>query len=193
MFELASSRETHRCHRTAAAAGNMTFEFRPHGTHPHADTHKPAYTPCAVYLRERSQAAGWAAPTVEENRPGQSSSKCSAMTLVNSNIRSRERGKTGPGRIRTYDQGIHFAPAFPPGVDYLFTREGGARLAFVRVRDARACDQGRCSPQVVSAPSAGVPAAWLRIAMDARCASEGFPEFIPSTSRVSARRHLFNR
>jgi len=28
----------------------------------------------------------------------------------------------GPGRIRTYDQGIHLAPAFPPGVDYLFTR-----------------------------------------------------------------------
>jgi len=31
----------------------------------------------------------------------------------------------GPGRIRTYDQGIHSAPAFPPGVDYLFTRERG--------------------------------------------------------------------
>jgi hypothetical protein len=29
----------------------------------------------------------------------------------------------GPGRIRTYDQGIHSAPTFPPGVDYLFTRE----------------------------------------------------------------------
>ena len=31
----------------------------------------------------------------------------------------RDRG--GPGRIRTYDQGIHAAPVFPPGVDYLFT------------------------------------------------------------------------
>ena len=31
----------------------------------------------------------------------------------------------GPGRIRTYDQGIHSAPAFPPGVDYLFTRAPG--------------------------------------------------------------------
>ena len=29
-------------------------------------------------------------------------------------------GWFGRGRIRTYDQGIHFAPAFPPGVDYLF-------------------------------------------------------------------------
>jgi protein-tyrosine phosphatase len=28
----------------------------------------------------------------------------------------------GPGGIRTHDQGIHSAPAFPPGVDYLFTR-----------------------------------------------------------------------
>ena len=43
--------------------------------------------------------------------------------------------------------------------------------------------QGIASPQVVSAPSAGVPAARLRIAM--RCAVrqlEGSPEFIPSTS-----------
>ena len=41
--------------------------------------------------------------------------------------RARPPGRTfggwsGPGRIRTYDQGIHSAPAFPPGVDYLFTR-----------------------------------------------------------------------
>ena len=39
----------------------------------------------------------------------------------------------GPGRIRTYDQGIHSAPAFPPGVDYLFTR---APSPCVWVRDA---------------------------------------------------------
>ena len=32
------------------------------------------------------------------------------------------------------------------------------------VRDALACYQGHCSPQVVSAPSGGVPPAWLRIA-----------------------------
>ena len=55
------------------------------------------------------------------------------------------------------------------------------------VRDAPACHQGHSSPQVVSAPSAGVPAARLRVAM---AWTEGFPEFIPSTSRVSARRHL---
>src|SRR5579871_5659679 len=93
----------------------------------------------------------------------------------------------GPGRIRTYDQGIHFAPAFPPGVDYLFTRaRRGASCVWVR--DAHACHQGHSSPQVVSAPSAGVPAARLRVAMG--CYAEGFPEFIPSTSRVSTRRHL---
>src|SRR5262252_5878038 len=51
-----------------------------------------------------------------------------------------------------------------------------------------ACHQGHSSPQVVSAPSAGVPAARLRVAMGGK--PEGFPEFIPSTSRVSARRHL---
>src|SRR5690348_16761612 len=36
-----------------------------------------------------------------------------------------KRSKNGPGRIRTYDQGIHSAPMFPPGVDYLFTRAPG--------------------------------------------------------------------
>ena len=44
---------------------------------------------------------------------------------------TRERG--GPGRIRTYDQGIHAAPVFPPGVDYLFTPGPSTG----RVRDAR--------------------------------------------------------
>ena len=46
---------------------------------------------------------------------------------------SQRRSISGPGRIRTYDQGIHVAPEFPPGVDYLFTlgRTAG------RVRDAR--------------------------------------------------------
>src|SRR5262245_47693347 len=41
----------------------------------------------------------------------------------------------GPGRTRTYDQGIRLIPEFPRGADYLFTRE---RVdAFGRVRDAR--------------------------------------------------------
>jgi len=39
----------------------------------------------------------------------------------------------GPGRIRTYDQGIHVAPMFPSGVDYLFTPGPSTG----RVRDAR--------------------------------------------------------
>ena len=42
---------------------------------------------------------------------------------------------TGPGRIRTYDQGIHLTPAFPPGVDYLFTR------ARARVRVGAGCSK----------------------------------------------------
>ena len=29
----------------------------------------------------------------------------------------------GPGRIRTYDQGIRLTPPFPAGADYLFTPE----------------------------------------------------------------------
>jgi hypothetical protein len=54
--------------------------------------------------------------------------------------------------------------------------------------------KGTTSPQVVSAPSSGAPPARLRIAMSPRACTrlEGFPEFIPSTSRVSARRHLFD-
>ena len=58
----------------------------------------------------------------------------------------------------------------------------------VWVRDAPSLSSRALEPQVVSAPSAGVPAARLRIAMGDD--PEGFPEFIPSTSRVSARRHL---
>jgi hypothetical protein len=94
----------------------------------------------------------------------------------------------GPGRIRTYDQGIHLTPSFPAGVDYLFTRA-------LTVRVGAGCSapviKDTLSPQVVSAPSAGAPAAWLRIAMGWK-SPEGFPEFIPSTSRVSTRRHLID-
>ena len=107
--------------------------------------------------------------------------------------RSRSR-IGGPTRTRTWDQWIHGLPAFPPGVDYLTTlavasRDGG------RVRDAQACHQGRSaryqenrtSPQVVSAPSDGVPPAWLRIAVVAQ--TDGFPEFIPFIFRLSPEAH----
>jgi len=40
------------------------------------------------------------------------------------------------------------------------------------------------SPQVVSAPSGGVPPAWLRIAVSAET-DLGFPEFIPFIFRLS--------
>ena len=42
--------------------------------------------------------------------------------------------------------------------------------------------KGAHSPQVVSAPSGGVPPARLRVAMGET--PEGFPEFFPFTSRV---------
>src|SRR6266480_7396933 len=109
----------------------------------------------------------------------------SGLASMATAVRSLSEFHDGPGRIRTYDQGIHLAPVFPPGVDYLFTR---ARTVRVGAGCSQACYQGRSSPQVVSAPSAGVPAARLRVAMGSH--PEGFPEFIPSTSRVSARRHL---
>src|SRR6516162_2345977 len=91
-----------------------------------------------------------------------------------------------------------------------WTISSPAHVVCVWVRDARACHQGHlrhhtlraCSalplryprPQVVSAPSGGAPPARLRIAMCAalRATHEGFPEVIPFTSRVSARRHLFD-
>ena len=44
----------------------------------------------------------------------------------------RDRPRTsqigGPARTRTEDQGIHFAPPFPEGVDYLFTPVGCGTL-----------------------------------------------------------------
>ena len=65
--------------------------------------------------------------------------------------------KTGPARTRTEDQGIHSTPPFPEGVDYLFTPVGCGTLLPVIKRDS--------SAQVVSAPSGGVPPAWLRVAI----------------------------
>ncbi len=35
---------------------------------------------------------------------------------------------SGPARTRTEDQGIHSAPPFPEGVDYLFTHVGCGTL-----------------------------------------------------------------
>ena len=68
----------------------------------------------------------------------------------------------GPAGIRTQDQGIRVVPPFPAGADYLFTRGAirpcgcGTLLPVIK---------GTRSPQVVSAPSGGVPPARLRIAI----------------------------
>src|SRR5690606_30103205 len=74
----------------------------------------------------------------------------------------------GPTRTRTWNQGIRSTRRFPPGADYLSTL-GAPLVRDGRVRDALACHQGHCSPQVVSAPSGGVPPAWLRIAAVRPC------------------------
>ncbi|SVB76650.1 uncharacterized protein METZ01_LOCUS229504 [marine metagenome] len=66
-----------------------------------------------------------------------------------------------------------------------------------RARDALACYQGHStistifSPQVVSAPSGGVPPAWLRIAVSVET-DLGFPEFIPFIFRLSRRSAPFD-
>ena len=59
------------------------------------------------------------------------------------------------------------------------------------VRDALACHQGHCSPQVVSAPSGGVPPAWLRIAAGQPAAAAAV-SLNSSRSRpvIPGRRHL---
>ena len=96
----------------------------------------------------------------------------------------------GPTRIRTWNQGIRVSRGFPPGADYLFTLH--LRWAQTSgVRDARACDQGRSSPQVVSAPSGGVPPAWLRVAtVHAMRAAEVSLSSSRSRPHIPARRHL---
>ena len=62
----------------------------------------------------------------------------------------------GPLGLEPRTKGFTSAPPFPAGVDYLFTPVGCGTLLPVIKRDLRA--------QVVSAPSGGVPPAWLRIA-----------------------------
>lgn len=102
------------------------------------------------------------------------------------NTRRSLHPSCGPTRIRTWNQGIHVARRFRSGVDYLFTLSHVAG----RVREALACDQGRCSPQVVSAPSGGVPPARLRIAAGRTAAvSLNSSRCHPAISR---RRHLFD-
>ena len=97
----------------------------------------------------------------------------------------------GPGRIRTFDQGIHSAPTFPPGVDYLITRAiagsregaGGSSLLSRALQPSGSlCTFRRCT--------AGSAQGCQGLPLKHR--PEGFPEFFPFTSRVSARRHHFD-
>jgi len=103
----------------------------------------------------------------------------------------------GPGRIRTYDQGIHSAPTFPPGVDYLFTRELACRRisATHSIRVGAGCS---CLSLRALEPSGSLCTFRRCTAGSAQDCHElhrnrqleGSPEFIPSTVRVSAHRHL---
>ena len=126
----------------------------------------------------------------------------------------RTLGGNGPDRIRTYDQGIHSAPVFPPGVDYLFTRAPGEppreiSLAmtgehasgcqtrnFAGARQVRV-GAGRSSLLSRALEPSGSLCTFRRCTGGSAqgchgATAEGFPEFIPSTSRVSARRHLID-
>jgi hypothetical protein len=81
-------------------------------------------------------------------------------------------------------------PPFPAEVDYFI-----ALGISVRARDALACHQGRSGlsrpiPQVVSAPSDGVPPAWLKVT-DAVSVS-GSLNSSRSQPHVSVKRHHFD-
>ncbi len=96
----------------------------------------------------------------------------------------------GPVGFEPTTKGFTLSPAFPPGVDYLFTRAGTLRYAAPqRVGAGCSC----LSLRALEPP--GSLCTFRRCtggsAQDCheRGALEGFPEFIPSTSRVSARRH----
>jgi hypothetical protein len=104
----------------------------------------------------------------------------------------------GPAGFEPATKGFTSVPMFPKGVDYLFTR--AEQVAGGGVRDALACNQGRLAsdPEDRGQPS-GSLCTFRRCtaglaqgchgasrAAGERCA-EGFPEFIPSTSRLVAR------
>ena len=93
------------------------------------------------------------------------------------------KGFTGPG-VST-GSGLSLHPRTS-------VREGaGCSKPVIKGIRPRAIAQPAASPQVVSAPSGGLPPARLRIAMKRAGGLEGSPESIPSTSRVSARRHPY--
>ncbi len=113
--------------------------------------------------------------------------------------RSRRFCRTdGPAGIRTQDQGIHSAPAFPPGVDYLFTRERGTPPVVthsIRVGAGCSCLSLRAlepSGSLCTFRRCTAGSAQDCHELDCDPQLEGSPEFIPSTVRVSAPRHLFD-
>ena len=92
------------------------------------------------------------------------------------------------------------SPAFPPGAAYLiilaraFPGRGSASLGCgtlePAIKDARAATR-RSSPQVVSAPSGGVPLAWLRVAGASLGAQTGSLSLSRSSSAFRRKRTIF--
>ena len=130
----------------------------------------------AITFLRRSSAAGRAMEAQIRERRGW-------LGLARQLLAQSEFG--GPTRIRTWNQRIRVLRLFPGGADYLFTHNATAG-----VRDALACYQGHSSPQVVSAPSGGVPPARLRVAIG-RTVKVSLNSS-RSRSHLSMRRHLFD-
>ena len=91
-------------------------------------------------------------------------------------------------------RGIHFASSFPMSVDYLFIRERSG--SFGRMRDAqRLLLRAVASDSQLSGSLCTFRRCTGGLAQDCHGSSsrsEGFPEFIPFTSRLAPRRHLFS-
>ena len=93
----------------------------------------------------------------------------------------------GPAGIRTQNQGIHSAPMFPKGVDYLTILSFRAG----RMRDALACYQEHLR---FASQLPGSLCTFCRftdsLAQDCRRPDRyDFPEFIPFISRLTTRTH----
>ena len=92
----------------------------------------------------------------------------------------------GPPGFEPGTKGFTLPGAFAPA----WTISSPSACVAGRVREALACDQGHCSPQVVSAPSGSVPPARLRIAAGRTAAvSLNSSRCHPAITR---RRHLFD-
>jgi hypothetical protein len=141
---------------TGSGPGSIARQACPGGRHaPRCNLREPHACPRRLLQQPRSGACLEGRWTV---RAGACASIRGAPGVVRS-AWPTVLSSGGPTRTRTWNQRIRVGPEFPPArtISSPSARAGG-------VRDALACDQGRSSPQVVSAPSGGVPPAWLTVA-----------------------------